>query len=217
MSSTYSDPVLTQDELAFISEMDFTQKDLSDSVDLKLELDDDARINVLLERLGLASELKLVAQYHEQQLVFPVCIAQGEFGKFSMELRSPEIFESGERLRNWRHRLNTPLVATCQQTQQQYVLNELSSTGFCLAVDFDDATKHLELSVDLPDSQDVLNFNAYKVRQSHQAQTAYTIDLDEPQRDILRRFLFKMHREYYGSEINVSAERSTKALQDLIA
>jgi len=197
MSTTYSDPVLTQDELAFISEMDFTQKTMSDSVDLKLELDDDARINVLLERLGLATELKLVAQYHNQQLVFPVCIAQGEFGKFSMELRSPEIFESGEHLRNWRYKLEAPLKAFCRSSNKQFVLNELSSTGFCIALDYHSAPEQLCLDIKLPETQTHLEFNAKKVRCASNNQSAYSIELNDAEREILRRFLFKQHRHQF--------------------
>lgn len=214
MSSTYSDSVLTQDELAFIREMDFVQQSVPDAVDLKLDLDGDGRINLLLERLGLASELKLVAQYHNQQLVFPVAIAQGEFGKFSMELRSPEIFELGEHLRNWRCQLSEPLFGFCSISHKEFALSELSSTGLCIQHSYHNAPKQLKLALGLPESKDILELRAQKVRQVSDSKTAYRIELDDLKREALRRSLFKLHRH---QNQNLQLDEQLEAAEALMA
>ena len=202
---------LSNEELLFISGMDFDQDLTSiDASGLSVGLLADEKTNILLERLDLACDLRLTAQFQSHQLIFPVALEQSEFGQFSMQIQTPEIFELGSQPRNWRHRLAVPLSVTCTIANTQFDLHEISSTGFCLNIDENtDMPELLELELILPDCGSEMQFKASKVRDLNN-QTAYEMDLCQERRERLRKFLFNRHRLEHSQETIIPMEESLK-------
>ncbi|MCP4984758.1 MAG: hypothetical protein GY928_01460 [Colwellia sp.] len=197
MITANSDTVLTQDELDFISELDFDSSNTLPSKDMTLNINGDDK---LLERLDLANELQMQARYDNHKFIFPVKIIEGELGLFQIELQSPEIFEIGSHLRNWRYKLEQPIIGTCKVANTQFDLNEISTTGFCLDVDDDNAPGTLELELNLPNAEKSLLIKANKVRKTELGKIAYTMHLNLEPRERLRRFLFTQHRLQSGQD-----------------
>nr|WP_246283055.1 PilZ domain-containing protein [Marinifaba aquimaris] len=115
-----------------------------------------------------------------------------------MQLKSPEIFELGDTPRNWRHKLENPLTATCLLANTEFDLFEISSTGFCVQLSPEDAPEELELALTLPDCGSILNARAKIVRVDDR-QAAYSMELAKDLRERLRRFLFNRHRSEFQS------------------
>ncbi|GAA4493169.1 hypothetical protein [Pseudaeromonas paramecii] len=192
-----SEALLTAEELAFIHELECDPSQLSRSDASVIELGGDAHANSLLARLGLANELKLVTLFRQHELVFPVDVVMDETQSFRLELHSPEIFELGVRLRNWRLKLATPLPVRSRLDRRPLALAEISSTGFCIDGRDDDAPEFLELDFRLPESQELLQLSGIKVRRTQSGCTAYSMALAPEPREPLRRFLYQCHKQNY--------------------
>jgi len=192
---------LSNEELSFISGMYFDQ-DLANinPTGSFVGLLADEKSYPLLERLGLACNLKLTAEFKNHRLIFPVAIEKSEFGQFNMHIQTPEIFELGSYTRNWRHQLTEPLSVTCNIANAQFDLHEISSTGFCLNINGnEEMPEQLDLEMILPDCGSEMKFKASKVRDlTHQ--TAYEMDLCQERREQLRKFLFNRHRLEHSEE-----------------
>ncbi|MNM62473.1 hypothetical protein D3C81_738040 [compost metagenome] len=103
-----ADPLLTQDELDFIQNMQHSpQLNLADPVS-SLLVNGDRRIQTLLTRLVANEQVKLQAQFNNQQISFPLQLVEDEFHALHLQLGSPEIYEDGPKLRPWRLSMDQP-------------------------------------------------------------------------------------------------------------
>jgi hypothetical protein len=184
-----ADIVLIKEELDFIAEMGFEAYPELDSGDMRLDLRGDGSSSVLLEGLNLSNKLQIQAYYHNYKFIFPLSIGQNEFGQFHMELKSPEILELGSHIRHWRHKPDQPLIGRSKTENNQFSLDEMSSTGFVLNLPSASAPESLELELTLPDGE-VVEIAAQKVRPTTLKKTAYTMTLLDTKGENLRAFLY---------------------------
>jgi len=189
--------LLTAEELAFIRELECEASQIDAADTPVIELGGDSHANALLARLGLANELKLVTLYRQHELVFPVEVVMDETHSFRLELHSPEIFELGGRLRNWRLKLPAPMPVRCGEDRRPCELAELSSTGFCIDMQDDAAPEFLELDFRLPESHELLHLRGVKVRRTQSGSVAYRMAMAPEPREQLRRFLYQCHKQNY--------------------
>jgi len=189
--------LLTAEELAFIRELECEASQLDVADTPVIELGGDSHANALLARLGLANELKLVTLYRQHELVFPVEVVMDETHSFRLELHSPEIFELGARLRNWRLKLPAPLPVCSGDDPHPCELEELSSTGFCIDMQDEAAPEFLELDFRLPESHELLHLRGVKVRRTQSGSVAYSMEMAPEPREQLRRFLYQCHKQNY--------------------
>ena len=193
MLRTKKNNVLTQDELDFIFEMRFDGDTEINLEDMRFDLSFDGVNAMLLNGLMVSDQLQIQAYYENYKFIFPLSIGKDKYDQFYMELKSPEILEIGSYLRHWRYKLEQPLACKSKCEKFQFLLDEISSSGFCLDLPSASAPESLELELALPNGE-IMECIAHKVRQTTANKTAYTMTLATPKENSLRSFLFTQHR-----------------------
>jgi hypothetical protein len=193
MLRTKKNNVLTQDELDFIGEMRFEGDTEINAGDMRFGLSSDGINAILLNGLMASEQLKIQAYYEDYKFIFPLSIGKNEFDQFYMELKSPEILEIGSYPRHWRYKFEQPLTCRSKGEKIQFLLYEISSSGFCLDLATANAPETLELELALPNGE-IMECTAQKVRPTSAKKTAYTMTLTTRTDNSLRSFLFTQHR-----------------------
>lgn len=134
MNSKENEPLINDEEFQLLAQitgggdgLQVPQKDTTFDVSSRTEEDG------LLMQLGGADALKLVADYGNHRLVFPVQVNMGDFNNFGVTLAAPKIFEKGSSLRAWRL-LNDKCLCLVDKKGQQlnYQIKDLSTSGISL-------------------------------------------------------------------------------------
>lgn len=105
-----ADPLLSQDELDFIQDMQHSPPLNQADPTSGLTVNAERGIKELLTRLVANEQVTLQASVDNQQITFPLQLIEDEFHALHLQLGAPEIYEEhGPMLRAWRLSLDTPL------------------------------------------------------------------------------------------------------------
>ncbi|MCJ8170194.1 hypothetical protein [Atopomonas sediminilitoris] len=153
--------------------------------------------NAMLVRLAASSELQMTALFRSHKLVFPLHLVQDEFGKLTLELRPPRIYEQGPTTRQWRLQPHLPLRLLSVDGEQTTLHIEQISQSGALIHGSNGTPEHLKAFIELPSSKRV-PVSAVKVRDIGSQQAAYLLSYDEQeQEDQINSFIFDQHRQQH--------------------
>lgn len=190
------------DEFNLLSEMmlDIEGSD-GEKKKLEFEINGTDGKDALLFQLGLADELQLVAVYGKHHLVFPIQMKMGAFANFSLNLKSPKIFETGGELRSWRLPADQKIAVVSKEGKEsRYKIKDLSASGISLLIDDEDEAEFPELLTDiylqLPGGER-LAISGSQIRRIDNKTVAYSLDqfTDETVLASLTEYLFECHAE----------------------
>ena len=157
----------------------------------------------LLFQLGLADDLQLVANYGDHHLVFPVQMEMGDFSNFSMSLKSPKIYETGEHLRSWRLAADKTMSIVNEAGEMlPYHVKDLSASGISLLIEDNENAALPEvlnnLYLQLPD-RERLPICGSQIRRIDQHTVAYSLGkgTDDAVLSSLTEYLFECHAEQH--------------------
>jgi len=157
----------------------------------------------LLFQLGLADDLQLVANYGDHHLVFPVQMEMGDFTNFSMSLKSPKIYETGEHLRSWRLAADKTMSIVNEAGELlPYHVKDLSASGISLLIEDNENAALPEvlnnLYLQLPD-RERLPICGSQIRRIDQHTVAYSLGkgTDDSVLSSLTEYLFECHAEQH--------------------
>ncbi len=196
--------VVNDDEFKLLSEMIM---DIEESEDDKKNLEYDITgsngKDALLFQLGLADDLQLVANYGNHHLVFPVQMKMGDFANFSMSLKSPKIFETGEQLRSWRLPADKTISLVNEQGNElHYQIKDISASGISLLIDDEEEAEFPELLhniyLKLP-NRERLAISGSQIRRVDNKTVAYSLgkSTDDTVLAALADYLFECHAEQH--------------------
>ncbi|WP_019614971.1 hypothetical protein [Psychromonas ossibalaenae] len=202
MTQVYKDLLMTDDDFKYLSEL---VADLEGCEDKKLEykLGASQGQNGLLLQLGLADDLHLTANYGNHHLVFPVQMKMDSFANFSMCLESPEVFETGERLRSWRLSADRGFCLVNEAGEDlHYQINNLSASGISLFIDQAEALNFPEelhnTYLQLPDCQR-LSISGSRISRIDDKSIAYSLtkSVGDDASSVLAQYLSACHAQRY--------------------
>lgn len=204
MSDTLQRNLLSQEEIDFLQN-ELTEDDqVIDTVDpyqtentVELHVEGFGFSNSLLQRIGMADQIKLQADFERFCLLFPVQIQASVHGGFNMVLSSPEIIDHDGRARNWRMHKQTEFQLLHHDSNSPLELLDISTTGFAISIDSNTAPE--TLSIELRSKQgEIEKLNAEKVRTRKDGGVAYQlVGMDTNQRIALRSLLYNAYRTCY--------------------
>ena len=204
MAEDIKEVVVNDDELKLLSEMIMDiEEPSSDKKELEFDINGTNGKDALLFQLGLADDLQLVANYGNHHLVFPVQMKMGDFANFSMSLKSPNIFETGDQLRSWRLPADKTISLVNEQDEElHYQVKDLSASGISLLIDdeeqaeFPDQLHNIYLK--LP-NRDRLAISGSRIRHIDNKTVAYSLgkSTDDAVLATLADFLFECHVEQH--------------------
>lgn len=129
------DPILTQDELDFIQNMQHNPNLNLRDTSRSLVVNGGVQIQDLLTRLAAHEQVTLQAQFDNQQMTFPLHLVEDEFHALHLELGAPSIFEEGPRIRPWRLVLPEPVALVTEKGSQTALwVHEMSFKGVLLEI-----------------------------------------------------------------------------------
>ncbi|WP_413692866.1 PilZ domain-containing protein [Psychromonas sp. KJ10-2] len=194
--------LINDQELDLLSEM-LAETEKAENKELVYDITGKTGEEALLFQLGLADDLQLVANYGNHHLVFPVQMQMGDFNNFSMSLKSPKIFETGDQLRAWRLSNNTAMSIVNEEGDVlPYRVKDLSASGISLLIDDpENETLPKELNniyLQLPD-QERLAISGSQIRRIDKHTVAYSLgkEGDDSTLSSLTEYLFKCHAEQH--------------------
>ncbi|WP_022941330.1 PilZ domain-containing protein [Psychromonas hadalis] len=204
MTEKNKDLLVNDDEFKLLSEMIMDIEDSeNESKSLEYEITGANGKDVLLFQLGLADDLQLVANYGNHHLVFPVQMKMGDFANFSMSLKSPKIFETGEKLRSWRLPANKTMRLVNELGEDlHYQIKDLSASGISLLIDDEKETEFPEqlhnIYLQLP-NRERLAISGSKIRRIDNKTVAYSLgkSTDDTVLAALAEYLFECHAEQH--------------------
>ena len=202
MAKLHEELLINDQELDLLSEM-LAETEKAENKELVYDISGKSGHEALLFQLGLADDLQLVANYGNHHLVFPVQMQMGDFSNFSMSLKSPKIFETGDQLRAWRLSNNTAMSIVNEKGEAlPYRVKDLSASGISLLIDDPECeTLPKELNniyLQLPD-QERLAISGSQIRRIDQHTVAYSLgkEGDDNMLSSLTEYLFKCHAEQH--------------------
>jgi len=202
MAKLHEELLINDQELDLLSEM-LAETEKAENKELVYDISGKSGQESLLFQLGLADDLQLVANYGNHHLVFPVQMQMGDFSNFSMSLKSPKIFETGDQLRAWRLSNNTAMSIVNEKGEVlPYRVKDLSASGISLLIDDPECeTLPKELNniyLQLPD-QERLAISGSQIRRIDQHTVAYSLgkEGDDNMLSSLTEYLFKCHAEQH--------------------
>jgi len=200
--SPKKDVIVSDEELLFISEI-ITGMEKSKQEPVAYDIGARDGKDALLFQLGLADELQLVANYGNHHLVFPVTMKMGDFGNFSLGIKSPKVYEVGVQMRAWRLTGNDSMRLVDESGNDvKYKIKDVSASGISLLIDND-------LDQDFPDvltnvylqlpKHDRLQLSGEKIRRVSDKSVAYSLGggTDDSVLLALAEYLFEKHSEAY--------------------
>lgn len=174
-----------------------------DGKELKYDISSHSGKDTLLFQLGLADDLQLVANYEGHHLVFPVQMEMGDFSNFSIVLKAPKIYETGEQLRSWRLSSNKTLTIVNEEgLELPYHVKNLSASGISLLVEDHKRQPHPErlhnIYLQLP-NRDRLAISGSQIRRVDEQTVAYSLgqSTDDAVLASLAEYLFECHAEQH--------------------
>ena len=202
MTDKNNSALVNSEEFELLSEL---MMDIDETENKEVEFDIGSRggKDTLLFQLGLADDLQLVANYGNHHLVFPVQMKMGDFSNFSMSLKSPKIYETGEHLRSWRLDADSAMMLVNDDGEKlNYQIKDISASGISLLIDdiedgeFPDELNNIYLQ--LPD-RDKLLISGSKIRRVDANSVAYSLgdSTDDEVLASLAEYLFERHAEKY--------------------
>ncbi len=206
--------LLNQEELDFLLEVMETR--LPDGLPRhpQFSVDGGEAGNAMLVRLAASSELQMTALFRSHKLVFPLQLVQDEFGKLTLELRPPRIYEQGPTVRQWRLEPSIPLrLIAADGSTTELEIAQLSQSS-ALIRSSERAPEHVKGFIELPSNGRRVAISAVKVRDVGTQHAAYLLSYDEQeQEDQINSFIFEQHRkqhpelsiEEHLSEMGISA------------
>jgi hypothetical protein len=204
MAEDIKELFVNDDEFQLLSEMIM---DIEDPDKGKKELEYDINgsdgKDALLFQLGLADDLQLVANYGNHHLVFPVQMKMGDFANFSMTLKSPKIFETGDKLRSWRLPADKTISLVNEKGRElHYKIKDLSASGISLLIDDDEGADFPDqlnnIYLQLP-NRDRLAISGSQIRRVDNKTVAYSLGTttDDTVLAALAEYLFECHAEQH--------------------
>ncbi|TEW51783.1 hypothetical protein [Psychromonas algicola] len=206
MHGAYKNVLINDDEYAMLSEMLLDTETTNDK-GLKYDISGQSGKDKLLFQLAFADDLQLVANYADHYLVFPVQIERGDFSNFSLTVKSPNIFETGEHLRSWRLPANQKMsIVNNKGEKLPYCIKDLSASGISLLIDKQQA-KEFPLTLQdtylqLPNRKR-LAISGSKIRRVDEQTMAYSLEdsTEDDVLDCLTEYLFECHAEQHGRRL----------------
>lgn len=204
MSENAKELVVNDEEFKLLSEMIMDIED-SDNGNKTLEynISGSNGKDALLFQLGLADDLQLVANYGNHHLVFPVQMNIGDFANFSMSLKSPKIFETGDQLRSWRVPADEKISLVNEQGEElHYQIKDLSASGISLLIDDEEGLDFPEqlhnIYLQLP-NRERLAISGSQIRRVDHKTVAYSLgkSTDDTVLAALAEYLFECHAEQH--------------------
>lgn len=192
--------VLTESEIGFLSEVfDEPTPALSSADGYHHMISVTTEVPQLVASLLGQAKFTLLAEVGQYKLWFPLEMSLGEFGQPNPVLGIPEVVEYSGNERSWRLAAAGDIRLQDDCFAEKVQVLSLSSTGLSLGLACDDIARQLlqrkELRLRLPDGQ-ALKVEIEPVRQ-HDKVLAARISTCTQQRELLRRFLFQRHRQYF--------------------
>lgn len=195
-----TEKMLDKEELSFLQSVLETGVSQGSFPHPQFVLDGDSSGKEMLSRLGSASMLHMIAHIDNHELVFPLELKQDEFGRLTMDLHQPLIYEKGPTIRQWRMQPKLPLRLLADSGEEvDLTVNDISLSGF--SVSFEDASQapdNIAFQLALPEADTPLKLHGKKARQIDQQRVAYQLIFDEQEQEKqLRRFLFQQHQQQF--------------------
>jgi len=202
MAKSDKELLINNQEFELLSEM-LLDTEISENKELNYDISSRSGKDALLFQLGLADDLQLVANYGSHHLIFPVQMKMGDFANFSMTLKSPEIYETGDKLRSWRLSADKTMKIVNEDGELlPYRVKDLSASGISLLID-DPENESLpevlsNLYLQLPD-RERLAISGSKIRRIDSYTVAYSLgeDSDDEVLASLTEYLFECHAEQH--------------------
>lgn len=202
MTDKNNSALVSSEEFELLSEI-IMDIDETENKEVEFEIGSRGGKDALLFQLGLADDLQLVANYGNHHIVFPVQMKMGDFSNFSMSLKSPKIYETGEHLRSWRLDADSAMMLVNDDGEKlNYQIKDISASGISLLIDdiedgeFPDELNNIYLQ--LPD-RDKLLISGSKIRRVDENSVAYSLgdSTDDEVLASLAEYLFERHAEKY--------------------
>jgi hypothetical protein len=194
--------LINDKEFELLSEL-LMDTDILDKKELKYDISGRSGKDALLFQLGLADDLHLVANYGDHHLIFPVQMEMGDFSNFSMTLKSPKIFETGDKLRSWRLSADKTMTLVNKNGDAlPYRVKDISTSGISLLIEDDEDASLPEVLNDiylkLP-NRDRLAISGSQIRRIDQHTVAYSLGKngDDGVLSALSEYLFECHAEQH--------------------
>jgi hypothetical protein len=190
------DPLLTQEELAYIHDLLGANGGPAGATP-HFPVDSNPQTQALLATLGARAQLTLEARVGGQRLAFPLRLVEDEFRALHLKLDPPRIYEKdhGPVERPWRLQLPEVLILQDRDGRSTGLrVHELSPSGLLLETTESKPPPDFSLWLPLPD-QAPLPLQGRYVRTVEGGLHAYC--LKPGQRDDLKRlhqYLFQQHR-----------------------
>ena len=202
MAKSDKELLINNQEFELLSEM-LLDTDISENKELNYDISSRSGKDALLFQLGLADDLQLVANYGSHHLIFPVQMKMGDFANFSMTLKSPKIYETGDKLRSWRLSADKTMRIVNEDGEVlPYRVKDLSASGISLLID-DPENESLpevlnNLYLQLPD-RERLAISGSRIRRIDSYTVAYSLgeDSDDEVLASLTEYLFECHAEQH--------------------
>lgn len=195
--------LLDNDELELLSEIMLPAQDV-DSQLLEYNVNSSLKGESLLFKLGSANELKLMAEYGNHRLVFPVQIGNGDFANLKMTLKPPEIYEIGDIRRAWRLTANNKQIYLVNKAgdELQFQVEDLSASGISFLIDPNSEEEFPEVLDDaflqLP-NREKLPVSGLHITRMDDKIAAYSLgkEVDQAVLAALYEYLFECHVEQF--------------------
>jgi hypothetical protein len=204
MTEDAKELIVNDDEFKLLSEMAMEiEAPESNKKTIEYDISGSNGKDSLLFQLGLADDLQLVANYGNHHLVFPVQMKMGDFANFSMSLKSPKIFETGDQLRSWRLPADKTISLVNEQGEElHYTIKDLSVSGISLLIDDEEGADFPEqlhnMYLQLP-NRDRLAISGSQIRRVDNKTVAYSLGntTDDTVLAALAEYLFECHAEQH--------------------
>lgn len=202
MTKVNKELMINDKEYELLSEM-LMDTELSDKKELKYDISGRSGKDALLFQLGLADDLQLVANYGDHHLIFPVQMEMGDFSNFSMTLKSPKIYETGDQLRSWR--LSDDKAMTLVNKAGDllpFKVKDISASGISLLIQDNENTELPEVLNDiylkLP-NRERLAISGSQIRRIDKQTVAYSLgqNTEDGVLSALTEYLFECHAEQH--------------------
>jgi hypothetical protein len=198
----FNKTVVNDEELQFISEIVAGMEETKNNP-VEYDIGANNGKDALLFQLGLADELQLVANYGKHHLVFSVQLKMGDFGNFRVAIKSPKIYEAGDRMRSWRLTANDSMRLVDDKDEElKYKIKDLSASGISLLID-DDVNEEFpnelnNIYLQLP-GRDKLLLSGSKIRRVDDKSVAYSLgnSTDDAVLSTLAEYLFECHSKQH--------------------
>ncbi|WP_160062669.1 PilZ domain-containing protein [Psychromonas sp. L1A2] len=202
MAKSDKELLINDQEFELLSEM-LLDTEISENKELNYDISSKSGKDALLFQLGLADDLQLVANYGSHHLIFPVQMKMGDFTNFSMTLKSPKIYETGDKLRSWRLSADKTMRIVNEEGEVlPYRVKDLSASGISLLIDDPEHESLPEILsniyLQLPDRAR-LPISGSQIRRIDKYTVAYSLgkEGDDDMLSALTEYLFECHAEQH--------------------